>query len=716
MEEQKEKILNFISEEAYVPMKAKQIAEIMSVPKNQYSEFTQILKELTLEYKIKVNKKGKYSLVDAQKYKKGKLRINERGFGFVKIEDSDEEIYISGRNINDSLNEDEVLVELIEDSKKDSHREGRIIKIIERGKDSVVGVFESNKNFGFVIPDDKRFGTDIFISKKNIGKAKNKQKVVVKITKYPENGKKAEGKITEVIGYIDMAGVDMVSLIKEYDLPYEFPESVIKEAQNTEKEISQKEIKNRLDIRNKTIFTIDGEDAKDLDDAVCVEKTEAGTYNLIVSIADVSHYVKENSELDKEAIIRGTSIYMMDRVIPMLPKELSNGICSLNAKEDRLAISVIMEINKSGKVISSDIRKSIINVKERMSYTNVFKILQYIKKENLNKEDTKIIQKYKPYIEQFSLMEELAQILKEKRNRDGALNLDVPESKITLNENGIAIDVKKYETNFANEIIEQFMLIANEVVAEKFFWLEAPFIYRVHEPPATDKIDELNKFLFNLGYKVKYNKENIHPKSFAEVLEKIKETPEERVVSNLILRTLKVARYESTNKGHFGIASKYYCHFTSPIRRYPDLFIHRIISMYLDNNYNINEDIINKYSEQSVKYAERSSDREKIAQKVERDSEDIKKAEYMQNKIGEEYEGIVSSITSFGMFVELENTVEGLIRFENLGNEYFIYDQERKILIGEQSNTIYKIGQRVRIRVIEANKELRRISFEIVEE
>ena len=716
MEEQKEKILNFISEEAYVPMKAKQIAEIMSVPKNEYSEFTQILKELTLEYKIKVNKKGKYSLVDSKKYKKGKLRINERGFGFVKIEDSDEEIYISGKNINNSLNEDEVLVELLEDSKKDSHREGRIIKIIERGKDSVVGVFESNKNFGFVIPDDKRFGSDIFISKKNIGKAKNKQKVVVKITKYPENGKKAEGKIKEVIGYIDMAGVDMVSLIKEYDLPYEFPENVIKEAQNTEKEISQKEIKNRLDLRNKTIFTIDGEDAKDLDDAVCVEKTKTGTYNLIVSIADVSHYVKENSELDKEAIIRGTSIYMMDRVIPMLPKELSNGICSLNAKEDRLAISVIMEINKSGKVISSDIRKSIINVKERMSYTNVFKILQYIKKETLNKEDMEIIQKYKPYTEQFSLMEELAHILKEKRNRDGALNLDVPESKITLDENGIAIDVKKYETNFANEIIEQFMLIANEVVAEKFFWLEAPFIYRVHEPPATDKIDELNKFLFNLGYKVKYNKENIHPKSFAEVLEKIKETPEERVVSNLILRTLKVARYESTNKGHFGIASKYYCHFTSPIRRYPDLFIHRIISMYLDNNYNIKEDIINKYSEQSVKYAERSSDREKIAQKVERDSEDIKKAEYMQNKIGEEYEGIVSSITSFGMFVELENTIEGLIRFENLGNEYFIYDQERKILIGEQSNTVYKIGQKVRIRVIEANKELRRISFEIVEE
>ncbi|MBO5349473.1 MAG: ribonuclease R [Clostridia bacterium] len=714
MQEQKEKILNFISEKSYVPMKAKQIAEIMSVPKNEYSHFMQILKELTLEYKITVNKKGKYSLVDTKKYKKGKLRVNERGFGFVKLEDSDEEIYISGKNINNSLNEDEVLVEIIENSKKDSHREGKIIKIIARGKDTIVGVFESSRNFGFVIPDDKKFGSDIFISKKNIGKAKNKQKVVVKITKYPENGKKAEGIITEVLGNIDMAGVDMLSLIKEYDLPYEFPENVIKEAQNTEKQISNKEIKNRLDLRKKVIFTIDGEDAKDLDDAVCVEKTESGTYNLIVSIADVSHYVKENSELDKEAIIRGTSIYMMDRVIPMLPKELSNGICSLNAKEDRLAISVIMEINKSGKVISSDIKKSVINVKERMSYTNVFKILKYAKNETLEKEELESIQKYMPYIEKFSLMEDLAQILKEKRNKDGALNLDVPESKITLDENGIAIDVKKYETTFANEIIEQFMLIANEVVAEKFFWLEAPFIYRVHEEPATDKIDELNKFLFNLGYKVKYNKDNIHPKSFAEILEKIKGTPEERIVSNLVLRTLKVARYESSNKGHFGIASKYYCHFTSPIRRYPDLYIHRIISMYLQNNYNINEDTINKYSEQSVKYAERSSDREKIAQKVERDSEDIKKAEYMQNKIGEEYDGIISSITSFGMFAQLENTVEGLIRFENLGNEYFIYDQERKLLIGEQSNTIYKIGQKVRIKVIEANKELRRISFEIV--
>ena len=716
MDNQKEKVLGFISQEDYIPMKAKEIATLMSVPKEEYSDFVNILKDLISEYKIKINKKGKYCLIDSNRYKKGIIRINERGFGFVKIEGEEEEIYISGKHTNNALNEDIVLVEIIDKLEGQSHKEGKIIDIIKHGKDTLVGTFELSRNFGFVVPDDKKFGTDIFISKKNFGNAKNKQKVVVKLTKYPEQGKKAEGKIIEVIGNIDMAGVDMLSLIKEYDLPNEFPEEVLKEARAMDNKISKEDFKGRLDLRDKVLFTIDGEDAKDLDDAVCVEKNESGTYNLIVSIADVSHYVKENSNLDKEAIVRGTSIYMMDRVIPMLPKELSNGICSLNAKEDRLALSVLMEINKAGKVISSDIRKSVIKVTERMSYTHVYRILRNINKEELSKEELDSIKKYDQYVENFNLMAELAKILKDKRAKEGALELDVPESKIILDENGIAIDVKKYEINFANEIIEQFMLIANEVVAEKFFWLEAPFIYRVHEVPDTDKIDELNKFLFNLGYKLKYNKENVHPKSFAEVLEKIKGKPEERVVSNLILRTLKVARYESTNKGHFGIASKYYCHFTSPIRRYPDLYIHRIISMYIDKNYNIKEELLNKYSEQSVKYAERSSEREKIAQKVERDSEDIKKAEYMQSKIGNQYEGIISSITSFGMFVELENTVEGLIRFENLGNEYFIYDQEKKLLIGEQTNTIYKIGQKVKIKVIEANKELRRISFEIVNE
>ena len=727
MEEQKEKILSLMSDKEYVPMKAKEIAQIMCVPKDAYTDFIKILNELVSEYKINISKKGKYALVDDSKYKKGKLQINERKFGFVKIENSDEEIYISGKNINNALNGDIVIVEIIDDSSKDGHKEGKIASIFERDKKSIVGIFEKSKSFGFVIPDDKKFGSDIFISKKKFLGAKNNDKVVVKITKYPENGKKAEGEVVEVLGNVDMAGIDMLSLIREYNLPYEFPQNVVDEAKNIEAIISKDEIKHRLDLRNELFFTIDGEDAKDLDDAVCVKKNNNGNYELMVAIADVSHYVTENSNINKEAILRGTSIYMMDRVIPMLPKELSNGICSLNANEDRLAICVIMEINKDAKVISSDIKKCVINVKERMSYTNVYKILNYINREenqntskkdiqNSNEEiDMEVINRYNPYISNFALMQELALILKNKRERDGALDLDVPESKIILNENGVAIDVKKYEINFANEIIEQFMLISNEVVAEKFYWLEAPFIYRVHEVPDKEKIDELNKFLFNLGLKIKYNKDSIHPSSFAEILKKVKDEPEERVVSNLVLRTLKVARYESENKGHFGIASKFYCHFTSPIRRYPDLFIHRVISTYLDNNYNVDQDTITKYGGQAVAYAERSSEREKIAQKVERDSEDIKKAEYMSTKIGKEYSGIISSITSFGIFVELENTVEGLIRFENMGNEYFVYDENQKTLTGEQSGKIYKIGQSVDIRVIEASKELRRVSFELIE-
>ena len=727
MEEQKEKILSLMSDKEYVPMKAKEIAQIMCVPKDAYADFIKILNELVLEYKINISKKGKYALVDDSKYKKGKLQVNERKFGFVKIENSDEEIYISGKNINNALNGDIVIVEIIDDSSKDGHKEGKIVSIFERDKKSIVGIFEKSKSFGFVIPDDKKFGSDIFISKKKFLGAKNNDKVVVKITKYPENGKKAEGEVVEVLGNVDMAGIDMLSLIREYNLPYEFPQNVVDEAKNIEAIISKDEIKHRLDLRNELFFTIDGEDAKDLDDAVCVKKNNNGNYELMVAIADVSHYVTENSNINKEAILRGTSIYMMDRVIPMLPKELSNGICSLNANEDRLAICVIMEINKDAKVISSDIKKCVINVKERMSYTNVYKILNNInRKENQNTSkkdiqnsneeiDMEVINRYNQYISNFALMQELALILKNKRERDGALDLDVPESKIILNENGVAIDVKKYEINFANEIIEQFMLISNEVVAEKFYWLEAPFIYRVHEVPDKEKIDELNKFLFNLGLKIKYNKDSIHPSSFAEILKKVKDEPEERVVSNLVLRTLKVARYESENKGHFGIASKFYCHFTSPIRRYPDLFIHRVISTYLDNNYNVDQDTITKYGGQAVAYAERSSEREKIAQKVERDSEDIKKAEYMSTKIGKEYSGIISSITSFGIFVELENTVEGLIRFENMGNEYFVYDENQKTLTGEQSGKIYKIGQSVDIRVIEASKELRRVSFELIE-
>ena len=631
---------------------------------------------------------------------------NEKGFGFVKLEGEDDEVYISRGNTKDALNGDKVLIKIINEDIEGNRREGEIVKTVQHKRDEIVGTFTKRKNFGFVVPDDRGFNTDIFISKKNFNKAKNNQKVVAKITKFPQGNRSAEGKIIEIIGHIDEAGVDMLSLVKEYNLPYEFPDDVIKEATARKEEISKKDIPNRLDLREKNIFTIDGEDAKDLDDAIYVEKLQNGNYELGVNIADVSYYVKENSKLDKEAITRGTSIYMLDRVIPMLPKELSNGICSLNAKEDRLCISVICEIAQNGEVISSDIRKSIINVKERMSYTDVQKIL--------DGKDKKVLKRYENYITEFKLMEELAKILKARREGAGSLDLDIPESKVVLDKNGYAIDIKKYEIYFANEIIEQFMLTANEIVAEKFYWLEAPFIYRVHETPDIEKINTLNKFLFNFGYKIKGNKEKIYPKAFAEILEKIKGKEEEKVVSNLILRTLKVARYESENKGHFGIASKYYCHFTSPIRRYPDLFIHRIISKYIEKNYTLTEKELEKYAEQATKYAQISSEREKIAQKVEREAVEIKKAEYMQNKIGNEYQGIVSGITAFGMFVELENTVEGLIKFEDLGNEYFIYNDENKTLIGEHTKKVYKIGDKVKIKVIYADKQLRRINFKLI--
>ena len=713
MQDKEKLILEFMSEETYVPMKAKEMALLLSVPKEEYQSFTIILKNLEEDYKIRKNRKSRYSLMEKDKFYEGIFRANEKGFGFVKIEGVTEEIYISKSNTKGALDGDKLIIEIIDnETTKNNHKEGKVVKILSHEKNTIVGTFTNSKNFGFVVPDNKNFGTDIFISKKNINKAKNNDKVVVKITKYPEKNKNAEGEIVEILGNINQAGVDMLSLIKDYNLPYEFPEDVIKEAEAISMQIDEKEIAKRTDFRNEEIFTIDGEDAKDLDDAVYVKKLDNGNYELGVHIADVSYYVKENSKLDKEAIVRGTSIYMLDRVIPMLPKELSNGICSLNQKEDRLTISVIMEINKEGQVISSNIVKGIINVTKRMNYTDVAIL---IKDEIEDKKELKIVKENKQYIEHFKRMEELARILKSRREKQGSLNLDLPESKIILDENGIAIDIKKYELTFANEIIEQFMLTANETVAERFFWLEAPFIYRVHEVPDEEKIDELNKFLFNFGYKIKGSKDNIHPKAFAEVLENIKGKPEERIISNLILRTLKVARYEKENKGHFGIASKYYCHFTSPIRRYPDLFIHRMISKYLEKNYNVDDEFKDKYEGEATSYAEKSSEREKIAQKVERDSVDLKMAEFMQNKIGEEYEGIVSSVTSFGIFVELENTVEGLIRFDDLGNDYFIYDENKKTLLGERTKISYKIGDKVRIRVKNANKILRQIDFEIVE-
>ena len=650
----------------------------------------------------------------------GKFISNEHGFGFVKVEGEDSDIFISPRDTKGAMNDDIVTVKIL-NKKHGQNREGQVIKILKRGTKRIVGTFQKSKNFGFVVPYNTKIKNDIFISKSKWGKAKNNQKVVVEITKYPEKNKKAEGKIVEILGKIDEAGVDMLSIIKDFKLPYEFPKKVLKEAKSVcEEKIN---LNGRKDFRDQEIFTIDGEDAKDLDDAVCVYKNDDGTYTLGVHIADVSHYVKEGSNLDAEAIIRGTSVYMLDRVIPMLPKEISNGVCSLNQRQDKYALSVIMKVDKNGKVIDSDICKSVINVTKRMTYHDVKIIIE--RNENIEENNdlekmekrikAKVIKENEPYLEHFDRMEELAQILKQRRKKEGYLSLDIPESAIKLDDDGVPIEIKAYEQSFANEIIEQFMLTANETVAERFFWLNAPFIYRVHETPDEEKVKELNKFLFGFGYKIKGKKDEIKPKAFSQIIDDVKGKDEERVVANLILRTLKIAKYEAENKGHFGIASKYYCHFTSPIRRYPDLFIHRVISKYIDNNYNVSETMKEKFRVQSIKYAQRASDCEQNATKAERESEAMKMAEYMEQKIGEEYEGIVSSITNFGMFVELENTVEGLVRFENMKDDYYIYDEIRKTLIGKDSKKTYKLGDKVKIRVIYADKSTRKIDFELVE-
>ena len=650
----------------------------------------------------------------------GKYIGHERGYGFVKISDDEPDIFIAKKNKKDAMNGDIVEVKIIDENSGNS-KEGAIVQVVERNTKQVVGTFEKSRNFGFVIPDDNALGTDIFISKSNFGKAKNHQKVVVKITKYPRKGMKAEGKITEVLGYEDETGVDMLSIIKEYNLESEFPKKVLEEA----KRVSKKEIKpeGRVDLRDKEIFTIDGEDAKDLDDAVCVDKNDDGTYTLGVHIADVSYYVQDGSLLNKEAIKRGTSVYMLGSVIPMLPTELSNGCCSLNQGKDRYAISVIMTIDSKGKVVDSNIFKSIIKVTKRMNYNDVYKIIE--------RSDEKVLEKYEPYIAHFDRMKELALILKDRRLKDGYLSLDIPESKITLDKNGKPIDIRPYETNFAHEIIEQFMLTANETVAERFYWLEAPFIYRVHEKPDEDKVKELNKYLFNFGYRIKGKLDDVKPKAFSQILEEVKGKEEERVVSNLLLRTLKVARYEAENKGHFGISSKYYCHFTSPIRRYPDLFIHRVISKYLEYmstesnkgknvkrnkavNDIIDENTKAKLEKQAIKYAESSSECEQNATKAERASEDIKMAEYMQDKIGEQYDGIISSITSWGMFVQLDNTVEGLIRLAEINDDYYIYDDMNKQLIGKETKKVYKLGQKVKIEVVFADKQTRKIDFKLL--
>ncbi len=692
----KETIQNFIYDENYVPMKAKDIAHILQIPQNDINELKEILSELENDGKIFLTSKNKYIPTVGANIYTGIFQLKEGGFGFV-VQDNSDDFFIPPQSTLGAMDGDIVAVEKVAAASKTRKKEGRIIKIVKRANQTIVGTYRHSRNFGFVIADNKKIFDDIFIPKtKNLG-AKDGQKVVANITKYAENGKNPEGEIIEILGNQGDIGLDVLCILKKHGIRDEFPESVINYTDNIPESIDEKEIQSREDFRNKKIITIDGADAKDLDDAICVEK-HGENYELSVHIADVSHYVKPNTPLDKEAILRGTSVYFTDRVVPMLPKKLSNNLCSLNPHEDKLTLSVIMLIDKEGNLLSSHITESVISSIERMTYEDVEKIING---------DKELIEKYSHIYDDLMNMRELAKILKEKRRNEGSIDFNFPETKIEVDDAGKPVNVYKYRTGESNGIIEEFMLMANKTVAETYFWLDIPFVYRVHEVPSEEKIHAFNEFLKNLDLRIKGS--DPHPMEFSKMLSKIKNTDYEMLVSKIMLRSLMKAKYSDTNMGHFGLAFKYYCHFTSPIRRYPDLAVHRIIKDYLKNS--VSEQKTNKYSKYAFEISQSSSDAELRAMEAEREVEDMKKAEYMKNHIGKEYSAIISSITNFGMFAELSNGIEGLIRLSDMEDDYYIFDEQNYTLTGEHFNRTYKIGDEINIIVASAVPETGQIDF-----
>jgi len=702
----KESILEFLRRESYRPMSAEELAKAFQIDRKQIGEFLSIIDEMEEEGLIFKTNKEKYGLPEKMNLVIGKLQGHQKGFGFV-IPDDEKlmDVFIPAENINGAMHNDRVVARIVKAATPTKTAEGEIIKIIKRANTRVVGTFEKNSYFGFVIPDDKRIYQDIFISKSNFNGAKDGDKVIVEVTKWPEKRRNPEGRIIEVLGNKNKPGIDILSIIKKYNLPEEFPKEVEEYANAIPDEIPEKEIKRRRDLRDLKIVTIDGEDAKDLDDAVSIERLPDGKFKLGVHIADVTYYVKEKSPLDKEALKRGTSVYLVDRVIPMLPKKLSNGVCSLNPRVDRLTLSCVMTIDQNGKVVDYEIFESVIKTCERMTYTDVTKILR--------DNDPDLIKRYDYLYEDFKAMEELCNILNRKRMQRGALDFDFEECKIILDEKGKPVEVKPYERDIANRIIEEFMIVCNETIAEHMFWANIPFVYRIHEDPDYEKIMHFNEFVHNLGYKVKFAKD-IHPKMLQEVLESAKGKKEQPIVDMLLLRSLKQARYSPECSGHFGLASKYYCHFTSPIRRYPDLIIHRIIKEYLKGK--IDEKRIEKLKAVVEKAAKQSSDMERLADEAERETEDLKKAEYMAERIGEIYTGIISSVTHFGMFVELPNTIEGLVHINSMTDDYYIFDENLYALIGEETRKIYRLGDEVKVKVHRVDIESRNIDFVLVEE
>ncbi len=700
-EQRKQMIYAFICDEFYVPMKLKELAILLQVPKEQRNELKKVMDSLLAEGKITVSSKGKYSKNESQPLV-GTFVAHARGFGFVEIEGEAEDIFIGEDDVNGAFHNDQVEV-VITKCPAGKRKEGKIVRILSHGTTRLVGYFEKSKNFGFVIPDNQKFVKDIFVPLERSKGAVTGHKVVVELTKYGSEQKKPEGKVVEIIGHVNDPGTDIMSIVKSYELPTGFSEKVLNQAERVAKDVSDADMAGRMDLRSWQMVTIDGEDAKDLDDAISISR-EGNGYKLGVHIADVTNYVQENSALDHEAYNRGTSVYLVDRVIPMLPHALSNGICSLNEGVDRLALSCIMMINEKGVVVDHKIAETVVRIDKRMTYTSVKKILE--------EQDPQEIEAYHEFVPMFQLMEELAGILREKRKKRGSIDFDFPETKMILDADGHPVEIRPYDRNVATKIIEDFMLLANETVAETYFWQEIPFVYRTHDIPDEDKIKKLATFIHNFGHSMHIANNEVRPKEIQKLLAKVEGTSEEMLISRLALRSMKQAKYTPENTGHFGLAAQYYCHFTSPIRRYPDLQIHRIIKDHLRGR--MNEDKMKHYDSILTEVAKKSSERERLAEEAERETIKLKKVEYMEAHLGEEFEGVISSVTKWGIYVELPNTIEGLIHVTNMKDDHYNYIEEHYEMVGEHTGKTYKLGETVWVRVIGTDFLQRTIDFELV--
>lgn len=702
----KEELLEFMWQISYKPLTVEELAESLKI-KDQPA-FVRLLAELEEEGKVVLNRKGRYGLPQKMNLVAGRLQGSPKGFAFLIPDDAQEQdVYVKNEDLNGAMHNDRVIVRLhryLEGSRK---REGEVIRILKRANQQVVGTYESSRNFGFVTPDEKRLGYDFFIPKQETGGAKTGDKVVIEITNWPESRRNPEGRVIEVLGQKEKPGIDILSIVRKYHLPETFPEEVLAEAERIPDKVTEGDKNGRRDLRHLLLVTIDGEDAKDLDDAVSLEKLANGNYYLGVHIADVGYYVQEGSLLDEEALKRATSVYLVDRVIPMLPPQLSNGICSLNAGVERLALTCFMEIDAEGEVVNHEIVPSLIMVKERLTYTAVRKILE--------ERDTELINRYREYVPIFEQMRELCLVLQERRLKRGAIDFNFPESQVILDAQGKPIEIVERERSIAEKIIEEFMIAANETVSEEFFWREVSFLYRVHEKPDVEDITELNDFLGVFGYYIKMNRQGeVSPRTYQQIVEKIKGRPEEKMISLVMLRSMKHARYAAEALGHFGLAAKYYSHFTAPIRRYADLAIHRVIREAQGKG--ILEKRRKKLAYLMEQYAEQSSLQEKVAEDAERESVDLKKVEYMLDFVGQVFTGTISGVTSFGFFVELPNTVEGLVHVSTLNDDYYQYVEKQLMLVGENTKKIYRLGDEVKVVLVKVNVEERQIDFEVVPE